>query len=316
MGHMSQKPPSLLLGLGLSVIAMTASLALVVGNDSAASESAASLAAPSKGNKQASAAPLAKMTNESLPEISGEFRFGQTLEHGEPRLSETEGLTFASQWLRNGEPIPNATKSSYQISAADVGYTLSVAVTATKEGFEAITTTSAATDEVSHATDIRTTVKYQVASRGESDTDFEEFRKEVAEILNDPRGWRSDGIAFEEVSSGAPMVIQLATSDQVPTFSSRCTSYWSCRVGANVVINQARWEGATDTWNAQEGTTLAAYRHMVVNHEVGHWLGLGHSNCGGAGQKAPLMMQQSKGLNGCKPNPWPLDSEKNPPRFR
>jgi hypothetical protein len=48
---------------------------------------------------------------------------------------------------------------------------------------------------------------------------------------------------------------------------------------------------------------------MVVNHETGHWLGHGHLGCGGAGRLAPVMMQQSKGLDGCKHNPWPLASE-------
>lgn len=76
----------------------------------------------------------------------------------------------------------------------------------------------------------------------------------------------------------------------------------SCREGDRVIINLTRWlEGTTD-WDG----SLADYRAMVINHEVGHALGHGHLGCPGPGQLAPVMMQQTKGLDGCVGNPWPF----------
>jgi len=75
-----------------------------------------------------------------------------------------------------------------------------------------------------------------------------------------------------------------------------------------VIINQDRWKHASPAWNAAD-LALRDYRHMVVNHETGHWLGLGHAQCPGPGRLAPVMQQQSKGLQGCRFNPFPTRHE-------
>lgn len=155
---------------------------------------------------------------------------------------------------------------------------------------------------------ITATVTYQVSSRGTLSASLAEFKALVNQTLNDTRGWARLGVAFQEVASGGSFTFILSEASQMTSFSTGCSVEYSCRVGTSVIINQDRWVGATAPWNSAGGS-LRDYRHMVVNHEVGHWLGHGHAACGGAGQQAPVMLQQSIDLQGCAFNPWPLASE-------
>ena len=151
-------------------------------------------------------------------------------------------------------------------------------------------------------------VTYRFETRGVMRTSVRTFRRQVRETFADSRGWRRSGVAFREVRRGADFVVVLAEARKVPSFSSACSAYWSCRVGRYVIINQARWRFATPPWN-RAGMSRRDYRHLVVNHETGHWLGHGHRGCPGPGRLAPVMMTQSKGLDGCRFNPWPTRGE-------
>lgn len=156
-------------------------------------------------------------------------------------------------------------------------------------------------------------VTYDVQTRGNITASLSEFKTQANQTLNDARGWSQLSINFREVSSGGQFTLVLSEASQVPTFApGACSSAYSCRVGRFVIINQDRWLGATSSWNNASGS-LRDYRHMVINHEVGHWLGHGHYSCGGAGQLAPVMQQQSMDLQGCKFNPWPLKQELRAP---
>lgn len=151
-------------------------------------------------------------------------------------------------------------------------------------------------------------VTYDVTTRGPVTANMAEFKAQANATLNDARGWARLGVSFQEVASGGMFTLVLSTADQMTSFSSGCGSEYSCRAGRYVIINQDRWLGATAPWN-QAGGSLRDYRHMVVNHETGHWLGHDHSSCGGPGQAAPVMQQQSISLQGCSFNPWPVTSE-------
>lgn len=158
-------------------------------------------------------------------------------------------------------------------------------------------------------------VTYSVETRGNITADFSEFKKQTNDTLNDTRGWSRLGVVFKEVSDGGDFTLVLSEASQVPSFSPNgCDSTYSCNVGRFVIINQDRWLGATESWN-NGGGSIRDYRHMVLNHETGHWLGQGHTNCGGPGQPAAVMQQQSMDLQGCRFNPWPLSSEIYSPKL-
>ena len=151
---------------------------------------------------------------------------------------------------------------------------------------------------------------YSIATRGRVRANVQQFSTHVAHSLNDPRGWSLGGsIEFRQVRSGGNFTVWLATAGSVPSFSSVCSANWSCRAGRNVIINETRWLYATPSWRAAGGS-LDSYQHYVVVHEAGHWLGFGHANCPGRGRPAPTMQQQSKGLQGCRHNGWPVTGER------
>jgi len=150
---------------------------------------------------------------------------------------------------------------------------------------------------------------YCIQAKGISGANLSSFAAKAASTLADSRSWAGSGrVSFSEVKSGCSFTLWLSAASQVPSFSSGCSSSWSCRAGSNVIINADRWNGGTTAWNSAGGN-INDYRSMVINHEVGHFIGFGHASCGGSGQPAPLMQQQSISLQGCKFNPWPTASE-------
>jgi hypothetical protein len=131
------------------------------------------------------------------------------------------------------------------------------------------------------------------------------FADEVHRILNHRQGWgRAGDTRFVRVASG-PVRFRVSLSS--PTLTDRqchplrTFGRVSCWNGARAVINALRWAEGAPTY----GRDVASYREYVISHEVGHALGRGHVSCPDRGRPAPVMVQQTKSLYGCTPNPWP-----------
>jgi Protein of unknown function (DUF3152) len=136
------------------------------------------------------------------------------------------------------------------------------------------------------------------------------FAAFVKATLAEERGWAArDDVAFQRVSqepvSFRVILASPATTDRLCA-PLRTNSLFSCFMRGRAVLNVRRWRTGASSY----GHALAAYRRYLVNHEVGHALGYEHAACPGTGHRAPVMMQQTKGVAPCRPNAWPLPEER------
>jgi hypothetical protein len=151
------------------------------------------------------------------------------------------------------------------------------------------------------------TFTYSLGVKGAVEGDVFEFAATAAAVLNDPAGWGLGGaVRFEAVPEGGEFRLLLASPEAIDATSRACSDDFSCRVGNQVLVNDARWRLGAAPYTGP----IDAYRAYVINHEVGHWLGFGHAQCGGPGEPAPIMAQQSKGLGGCLPTSRPSAGER------
>jgi hypothetical protein len=133
---------------------------------------------------------------------------------------------------------------------------------------------------------------------------------EIQEVLDDPRSWRATHRWRFELAPVGETVTLHAYIVTPETTDRLCAPYLtrgevSCQNGNRVVLNAKRWLLGADAY----GSDLTNYRRYLVNHEFGHALGKRHVDCPGPGRPAPVMMQQTKGLEACRKNPWPQATE-------
>ena len=154
------------------------------------------------------------------------------------------------------------------------------------------------------------------------------FAALVEATLAEPRGWTNDKrFGFEHVTAqdNPDLRIQLTSAGTTKEVCGMNLGLeTSCRTTltgeSTVVINEARWVRGAAPFEGDVGS----YRQYLINHEVGHALGLAaHEPCPGQGELAPVMMQQTISLSNaelhsldknevypdspetCRANPWP-----------
>ena len=150
-----------------------------------------------------------------------------------------------------------------------------------------------------------TLATYTVEVEEDLDFDVAEVARHIEAVLADDRGWTAlMPAALQRVPADPVFRILIATPETADALCAPLDTggRLSCRNGANVVLNAWRWVNGAQAYDGN----LLGYRRYMVNHEVGHALGNAHASCPEAGATAPVMLQQTKGLDGCRPNPWPV----------
>lgn len=159
------------------------------------------------------------------------------------------------------------------------------------------------------------TVRYTLEIEGGLGIPADHFAATAQQVLTDRRGWQTqDHVRFVDVgaeqrAAGAATDIRIILGS--PDYVDRgcrpleTMGRLSCNAGEKVLLNAERWAHGAETY----GDDVATYRIYLVSHEVGHALGHDHRSCPEPGANAPVMVQQTKSLFGCRPWPWPVYSE-------
>lgn len=153
-------------------------------------------------------------------------------------------------------------------------------------------------------------VRYTVEVEDGAGVDEGEFAGTVRTVLTDARGWETQdqvhfvNISPEQVAAGEKPDVRITLASP-KTVDRMCAPMdtageVSCRNGERVALNALRWTQGVPYYPSD----LKNYRIYMVNHEVGHFIGHQHEPCSGPGKPAPVMLQQTLGLQGCTRYPW------------
>lgn len=228
--------------------------------------------------------------------------------------SATAGAFHARQSSRGGSDGPSAASANTDRSAApsarsSTGSPSSTASAGPTGTGRMIPVTVPGADSAGRAR----AVTYALEVEEGLGIDRRAVATKVAQTLRDPRGWQTqDHVRFVQVTPAQrkagtrpTVTISLASPGKVNKMCAPLDTdgEWSCGRNGHATLNYRRWADATASYGGTKN--LQAYRTYQINHEVGHLLGHPHARCPGKGKPAPVMVQQSMSLQGCKANGWP-----------
>ena len=205
--------------------------------------------------------------------------------------------------------VPSGTPAARDTpSPTPSGSASTAAVTYPKDGSGKFVTATGSSGVSGHG---GTLLRFQIqVEKDIKGLDVSDFADQVTSILGAKQGWTAGGDwRFQRVGpkTAPDFVLHLVTPG---TRDRMChddpDGYTSCRYRDSVMINVSRWVHGVPYYD-----DLSRYREYAISHEVGHRLGHGHQLCPGKGKKAPTMQQQTLGLHGCVPNPWPYPDGKS-----
>ncbi|MEO1273118.1 MAG: DUF3152 domain-containing protein, partial [Myxococcota bacterium] len=152
-----------------------------------------------------------------------------------------------------------------------------------------------------------THIRYRVMVEEGLEKEATELAVTVDTVLNHADGWRQAGYTFEHVSDDEDITVLLAHPDTIDRLClpMKTGGVLSCAAKRRAHLNHWRWTDGAETW----GDDVKGYRSYLINHEVGHLLGMRHMKCPKPGAPAPVMLPQTKYLARCAPNGIPTPSE-------
>jgi len=150
-------------------------------------------------------------------------------------------------------------------------------------------------------------IRYRVAVEAGLEAEATEFTRAVERVLGDPSGWASAGTPLVRVDADEDITVLLGEPRTIDKLCAPMNTggALSCALQRQANINAVRFRTGSWTW----AEDIVGYRSYLINHEVGHLLGMRHEDCPHPGAPAPVMMQQTIRLGRCAPNGHPTPPE-------
>ena len=158
------------------------------------------------------------------------------------------------------------------------------------------------------------------------------FKTTFQRVMKDPRGWTSRGYSFDTTndSTSADIIVRFETNVELEARFGHLSVFKEDLKGLSITvmnsvpkeiyINRNNWNRPPAAFQVvdehkkrvDDHTRLMVYQAYIVQHELGHAIGLDHPseetteivrNC-------HPMKQQSKDTSTCRANPWIHEFEK------